>query len=184
MARAKSKQDVLIDELLKECKDPKEILGKNGLLKQLTKRLVERTLQAELTDHLGYEPHAAEGRGSGNCRNGNGQKTLQSDSGSIAIEVPRDRNGSFEPQFVKKRQRRLEGFDDKVLALYARGLSTRDIQGQLEELYGVEVSPTLISNVTDAVLEDVRAWQSQPLLRCIRSCTLMRCSSRHVRKAR
>jgi len=163
MARAKSKQDALIDELLKECKDPKEILGKNGLLKQLTKRLVERTLQAELTDHLGYEPHAAEGRGSGNCRNGNGQKTLQSDSGSIAIEVPRDRNGSFEPQFVKKRQRRLEGFDDKVLALYARGLSTRDIQGQLEELYGVEVSPTLISNVTDAVLEDVRAWQSRPL---------------------
>jgi len=163
MARGKSKQDALIDELLKECKDPKEILGKNGLLKQLTKRLVERTLQAELTDHLGYEPHAAEGRGSGNCRNGNGQKTLQSDSGSIAIEVPRDRNGSFEPQFVKKRQRRLEGFDDKVLALYARGLSTRDIQGQLEELYGVEVSPTLISNVTDAVLEDVRAWQSRPL---------------------
>jgi putative transposase len=163
MARAKSKQDALIDELLKECKDLKEILGKNGLLKQLTKRLVERTLQAELSDHLGYEPHAAEGRGSGNCRNGNGQKTLQSDSGSIAIEVPRDRNGSFEPQFVKKRQRRLEGFDDKVLGLYARGLSTRDIQGQLEELYGVEVSPTLISNVTDAVLEDVRAWQSRPL---------------------
>jgi putative transposase len=163
MARAKSKQDALIDELLKECKDPKDILGKNGLLKQLTKRLVERTLQAELTDHLGYEPHAAEGRGSGNCRNGNGQKSLQSDSGSIAIEVPRDRNGSFEPQFVKKRQRRLEGFDDKVIALYARGMSTRDIQGQLEELYGVEVSPTLISNVTDAVLEDVRAWQSRPL---------------------
>jgi transposase-like protein len=163
MARTKSKQDALIDELLKECKDPKEILGKNGLLKQLTKRLVERTLQAELTDHLGYEPHAAEGRGSGNCRNGIGQKTLQSDTGPIQVEVPRDRNGSFEPQLVKKRQRRLEGFDDKVLALYSRGLSTRDIQGQLEELYGAEVSPGLISNVTDAVLEDVRAWQSRPL---------------------
>ena len=163
MASDKSKQDALIDELLKECQDPKDILGKNGLLKQLTKRLVERTLQAELTDHLGYEPHAPEGRGSGNYRNGSGQKTVQSDSGPIPIEVPRDRNGSFEPQLVKKRQRRLEGFDDKVLALYARGMSTRDIQGQLEELYGVEVSPTLISNVTDAVLEEVRAWQSRPL---------------------
>jgi transposase-like protein len=163
MARTKSKQDALIDELLKECQDSKDILGKNGLLKQLTKRLVERTLQAELTDHLGYEPHASEGRGSGNCRNGSGQKTLQSDSGPIPIEVPRDRDSSFEPKLVKKRQRRLEGFDDKVLSLYARGLSTRDIQGQLEELYGVEVSPTLISNVTDAVMEDARAWQSRPL---------------------
>jgi transposase-like protein len=163
MARVKSKQDALIDELLKECRDPKQILGKEGLLKQLTKRLVERALQAELTDHLGYEPNAAEGRGVENSRNGYGQKTLQGDSGPIQVEVPRDRNSSFEPQLVKKRQRRLEGFDDKVLALYSRGLSTRDIQGQLEELYGTEVSPTLISNVTDAVLEDVRAWQSRPL---------------------
>ena len=163
MARVKSKQDALIDELLKECRDPKQILGKGGLLKQLTKRLVERALQAELTDHLGYEPNAAEGRGVENSRNGYGQKTLQGDSGPIQVEVPRDRNSSFEPQLVKKRQRRLEGFDDKVLALYSRGLSTRDIQGQLEELYGAEVSPSLISNVTDAVLEDVRAWQSRPL---------------------
>jgi transposase-like protein len=163
MARVKSKQDALIDELLKDCRDPKQILGKEGLLKQLTKRLVERALQAELTDHLGYEPNAGEGRGAENSRNGYGQKTLQGDSGPIPIEVPRDRNSSFEPQLVKKRQRRLEGFDDKVLALYSRGLSTRDIQGQLEELYGAEVSPTLISNVTDAVLEDVRAWQSRPL---------------------
>jgi transposase-like protein len=163
MASDKSKQDALIDELLKECQDRKDILGQDGLLKQLTKRLVERTLQAELTDHLGYGPYKIEGRGSGNYRNGSGQKTVQSDSGAIQIEVPRDRNGSFEPQLVKKRQRRLEGFDDKVLALYARGMSTRDIQGQLEELYGVEVSPTLISNVTDAVMEDVRAWQSRPL---------------------
>lgn len=163
MARGKSKQDALIDELLKDCQDPKEILGQNGLLKQLTKRLVERTLQAELTHHLGYEPYGPEGRGSDNCRNGSGEKTVQTDSGPIRIEVPRDRNGSFEPQLVRKRQRRLEGFDEKVLALYARGLSTRDIQDQLEELYGVEVSPALISNVTDAVLEDVRAWQARPL---------------------
>jgi transposase-like protein len=147
--------------LLQDCPDPKDILGKNGLLKQLTKRLVERTLKAELTDHLGYEPHAPEGHGSGNNRNGKSQKTVQSESGPLQIEVPRDRNGTFEPQFIKKRQRRLEGFDDKVLALYARGLSTRGIQGQLEEIYGVEVSPTLISNVTDAVMDDVRAWQSR-----------------------
>ena len=163
MTRKKSKQDTLIDELLEDCQDPKDILGKNGLLKQLTKRLVERTLEAELSDHLGYEPHHIKGRGSGNNRNGKGHKTVQCDTGALEIEVPRDRNGTFEPQLVKKRQRRLEGFDDKVLALYARGLSTRDIQGQLEELYGAKVSPTLISNVTNAVMEDVRAWQSRPL---------------------
>ena len=161
--RKKSKQDTLIDELLQDCHEPKDILGQNGLLKQLTKRLIERTLQGELTDHLGYAPYAPEGSGADNCRNGKGSKTLQTDSGAIQIEVPRDRDSSFEPKLVKKRQRRLEGFDDKVLALYARGLSTRDIQGQLEELYGVEVSPTLISNVTDAVMDDVRAWQSRPL---------------------
>jgi len=163
MTRKKSKQDTLIDELLEDSQDPKDILGKNGLLKQLTKRLVERTLEAELSGHLGYEPHSIKGRGSGNNRNGKGHKTVQSDTGALEIEVPRDRNGTFEPQLVKKRQRRLEGFDDKVIALYARGLSTRDIQGQLEELYGAEVSPTLISNVTNAVMEDVRAWQSRPL---------------------
>ena len=163
MTRKKSKQDALIDELLQDGHDAKDILGKDGLLKQLTKRLVERTLEAELTDHLGYEPHASQGRGTGNNRNGKAHKTVQSESGELQIEVPRDRSGTFEPQLVKKRQRRLEGFDDKVIALYARGLSTRDIQGQLEELYGVEVSPSLISNVTNAVMEDVRAWPSRPL---------------------
>ncbi len=116
-----------------------------------------------MSDHLGYEAYAPEGRGTGNSRNGKTKKTVQSDAGQFEIEVPRDREGSFEPQLVRKRQRRLDGFDDKVLALYARGLSTREIQAQLEELYGVEVSPTLISNVTDAVYEEVRAWQSRPL---------------------
>jgi transposase-like protein len=163
MAGIKSKQDALIDELLEGCSDPKEILGKNGLLKELTKRLIERALEAELTEHLGYEPHAPQGRGSGNNRNGKGQKTVQCESGAIQIEVPRDRNSIFEPQLIKKRQRRLEGFDDKVLALYARGLSTRDIQEQFEEMYGVEVSPALISNITETVMEDVRVWQSRPL---------------------
>jgi putative transposase len=163
MTSKKSKQDALIDELLQDCDNPRDILGKNGLLKQLTKRLVERTLEAELTDHLGYEPNAPQGRGSGNNRNGKNQKTIQSDSGPLQIEVPRDRNGSFDPQLVKKRQRRLTGFDEKVIALYARGMSTRDIQAQLQELYGVEVSPTLISKVTAAVMDEVCAWQSRPL---------------------
>lgn len=159
----KSRQDELLDELLKGCPNPQGILEKNGLIDQLRKRLIERVLGAEMTHHLGYEPHAADGRGSGNSRNGKGKKLVQSDGGEFEIEVPRDRSGTFEPQLVPKRQRRLAGFDDKVLALYARGLSTRDIQAELEELYGVEVSAGLISNITDAVIEDVRAWQSRPL---------------------
>ena len=147
MASLKQKQEALLDELLKDYSDPKEILGEHGLLKQLTKRVVERALEAEMREHLGYEAHAPEGRGSGNSRNGRSGKTVQSESGQFEIEVPRDRNGTFEPQLVKKRQRRLEGFDDKVLSLYGRGQSTREIQSQLKDLYGVEVSPTLISNV-------------------------------------
>lgn len=161
MTRTKTKEEALLDELLKDYSDPKEILGEHGLLKQLQKKLVERALEAELTDHLGYEPH---GRAThDNRRNGRHSKTIQGDSAQFEIEVPRDRDGSFEPQIVKKRQRRLKGFDDKVLAFYGRGMSTREIQDQLEEVYGVEVSPTLISNVTDAVLDDVKAWQNRPL---------------------
>ena len=163
MTSTQKKTDALLDELLKGCRTPEDILGEHGLLKQLTKRMVERALEAEMSDHLGYEAYAPEGRGTGNSRNGKTKKTVQSDAGRFEIEVPRDREGSFEPQLVRKRQRRLDGFDDKVLALYARGLSTREIQAQLEELYGVEVSPALISNVTDAVYEEVRAWQSRPL---------------------
>jgi putative transposase len=158
-----AKQDALLDELLKGYTNLKDILGEHGLLKQLTRRLVERALEAEMTAYLGYAPHAPEGRGSGNSRNGKSAKTIQTETGAYVIEVPRDRNGDFEPQLVSKRQRRLEGLDEKVLALYARGLSTRGIQGHLEELYGVEVSPTLISNVTESVLADVKAWQSRPL---------------------
>lgn len=163
MTRTQKQTDALLDELLKGCDDPKDILGEHGLLKQLTRRLAERALEGEMAAHLGYERHASEGRGSGNSRNGKSKKTVQTASGQFALEVPRDRDGSFEPRLVRKRQRRLEGFDDKVLALYARGQSTREIQGQLEEMYGVEVSPALISNVTDSVLDDVRAWQSRPL---------------------
>jgi len=153
----------LVDKLLAGYKKPEDIIGENGLLKQLTKAVLERALSAEMTEHLGYEPHAAAGRNSGNSRNGASKKTLKGDFGEIELETPRDRNASFEPQIVAKGQTRFTGFDDKILSMYARGMSTREIQGHLEEIYGVEVSPTLISNVTDAVVEEVKAWQSRPL---------------------
>ena len=140
-----------------------DFFGKDGLLKQLTKDLVERILQAEMTDHLGYEKYASDGRGSGNSRNGTRRKTLKGDQGVLPLEVPRDRNGDFEPQLIPNGQSRIPGFDDKIISLYARGLTTRELQGHLEELYGVDVSPTLISNITAVVLEEVKAWQSRPL---------------------
>jgi putative transposase len=161
MAKEKD-TDKILDELVRG-KAPEEILGKEGVLKHLTKRLVERALEGEMTTHLGYEKNAREGSNSGNSRNGKTAKEVKGDFGEIEIQVPRDRNSQFEPQLVRKGQRRLEGFDEKVIALYARGMTTREIQGHLHELYGVEVSPTLISNVTDAVLEDVKAWQNRSL---------------------
>lgn len=153
----------LLDELLKEYEKPDDLLGDNGLLQQLTKALVERALQGELTHHLGYEKNSAAGSRSGNSRNGTTPKTIKGKRGQTLIEVPRDRNGEFEPQFIKKNQTRFDGFDEKIISLYARGLTTREIQGHLEEIYGVEVSPGLVSAATDAVLEEVRAWQSRPL---------------------
>lgn len=154
--------DKLIDALIAG-KKPEEILGEGGVLKELTKRLVERALEGEMTHHLGYAPHAPEGKNTGNSRNGKTSKTVIGETGEMEITVPRDRNAEFEPQLVKKRQRRLAGFDEKVIALYARGMTTREIQGHLEELYGVEVSPQLISAVTDSVMDDVASWQSRPL---------------------
>ncbi|SRR5579883_114001 len=148
--------DGLLDQLLKDYKKPEDILGEHGLLKRFSKALLERALGAELTDHLGYEKHDPAGYGSGNARNGTTEKTLKGKNGELTIEVPRDRNGSFEPQIVKKYQTRFDGFDEKILSMYARGMTTRDIQGHLEEIYGVEVSPTLISNVTDAVMDEVK----------------------------
>ncbi|HVZ89204.1 MAG TPA: IS256 family transposase [Polyangia bacterium] len=156
-------RDELLKELLAEYKKPEDLLGPNGLLKQLTGALVEKALQAELTEHLGYEKHASAGRGSGNSRNGASRKTLKTEAGDVAIEVPRDRNATFEPQLVKKHQTHFDGFDDKIISMYARGMTVREIQGHLKELYGTEVSPDLISRVTDAVLEEVKAWQSRPL---------------------
>lgn len=153
----------LLDQLLKDYKEPEDILGEQGLLKRFSKAVLERALGTELTDHLGYEKHDPAGRGSGNSRNGTTGKTLKGKSGEIQVDVPRDRNGTFEPQIVKKHQTRFDGFDDKILSMYARGMTTRDIQAHLQEIYGVEVSPTLISNVTDAVVEEVKGWQSRPL---------------------
>jgi putative transposase len=153
----------LLDELLAGYEKPEDLTGPNGLLKRLTGALVERALGAELTDHLGYEPGAPEGTGSGNSRNGTSPKTLLSEQGEIPIEVPRDRAGSFEPKLVKKHQRRFDGFDDKILSMYARGMTVRDIQGHLSEMYGTEISPSLISAVTDAVVDEVTKWQSRPL---------------------
>jgi putative transposase len=153
----------LIDELLKNYQKPEDVIGENGLLKQLTKALLERAMSAELTHHLGYEKSDPAGYNSGNSRNGATPKTLKGDFGELVIETPRDRNGSFEPQMVKKHQTRFDGFDDKILSMYARGMTTREIQGHLAEMYGVEVSPTLISDVTDGVMEEVKAWQNRPL---------------------
>jgi putative transposase len=153
----------LIDKLLADYKGPEDLIGEQGLLKQLTKSLVERAMHAELKQHLGYEKHDPAGRGSGNSRNGTSPKTLKGDFGEVELEVPRDRQGTFEPKIVPKHERRFTGFDDKILSLYARGMTTREIQGHLQEIYGVEVSPSLISEVTDAVLEEVKAWQTRPL---------------------
>ena len=155
--------DELIDQLLAGYSKPEDLTGKDGILKQLTARLVERALQGEMTEHLGYERHDPKGRGTPNSRNGTSSKTLTTDHGPVEIEVPRDRDASFEPQLVKKRQTRFTGFDEKILGMYARGMTVRDIQAHLEDIYGVDVSPDLISRVTSAVAEDVTAWQSRPL---------------------
>ena len=208
----KDSTEVLLDELLKDYQTPEQILGENGILKQLTKRLAERALQAEMTHHLGYakhdyqskadketlddfiyhEPHndllddelpsaeeetiqpstlseetvslaAKPARKKSNARNGTTKKTVRTDFGKIELDVPRDRAGSFEPQFVKKHERTLNGFDDKVISLYSRGMSTRDIQAHLKEIYGVDVSSTFISTVTDSVMDEIKQWQQRPL---------------------
>ena len=155
--------DQLIDQLLADYKSPEDLLGEQGLLKQLTKKLAERALEAEMEQHLGYAKHDAAGKNSGNSRNGKSRKTVRSIHGDIEIETPRDRNGSFEPQLIKKGEKQLGGFDERIVSLYARGMSTRDIQAHFEDVYGVEVSPTFISQVTNTVLDEVKAWQQRPL---------------------
>jgi putative transposase len=156
-------RDEIIDELLGSAKTSDDLFGKEGLLKNLSKRLMERLLEAEMTNHLGYMRHAIEGNNTGNSRNGKTKKTVRTGNGSIDIEVPRDRESEFEPILIEKRQSRLAGLDDNILSLYAKGMTVRDIQSHLEELYGAVISRDLISTITDAVLEDVKAWRCRPL---------------------
>ena len=156
-------REEVLDELMKDYRKPEDLLGKEGIFKQLQKRLLEKAMSAELTVHLGYEKHEAAGRNSGNSRNGSTPKTLKGEFGKLALEVPRDRNGSFEPAIVAKGQRRFEGFDQAIISLYSRGLTTREIEGHLRDIYGVDVSPGLISEVTEAVQADVVLWQSRAL---------------------
>ena len=140
-----------------------ELLGPDGLLSQVTKAVLERALDEELTDHLGYDRHDPVGRGSGNSRNGTTPKVLLTEAGAVDLDVPRDRNGEFEPVIVPKGAARLKGFNERIVSLYARGMTVRDVQAHLEEIYGVEVSPDLISKVTDGVWDELEAWRNRPL---------------------
>lgn len=153
----------LIDSLIKDYDDPMDIFRENGLMKQLKKAIVERVMDGELTTELGYARHDATGNNSGNSRNGYTEKTLKCKDGHVPIKVPRDRNGDYEPKIIPKNQTRFDDMDDKIISLYARGMTTRDIQAQLQDLYGVDVSATLISNVTNEVINAVKSWQSRPL---------------------
>lgn len=156
--------DMLIDDVLGQAETRGlELLGPNGVMKELTKRVFERALEVERSDHLGYEKGDPGGWGSGNNRNGSSEKTLLTDAGTLALDVPRDRNGTFEPKLVPKHQRRIEGFNELVLGLVSRGMTVRDTQAHLLDIYGVEVSPELISKITDAVLPELRAWQNRAL---------------------
>src|SRR3974377_1961248 len=153
----------LLYQLLANYEKPEDLTGEDGLFKQLKKALIERALGAELTEHLGYEKGEPAGRGSGNSRNGSSAKTILTEDGEVEIAVPRDRPGSFEPQLIAKGQTRVNGLDNKILSLYARGMTVREIQGHLAELYGTEVSRDLISRVTDEVLDEMREGQNPPL---------------------
>jgi transposase-like protein len=158
--------DELVDELMAKVRaEGIELLGDGGLIAQFSKRILERALDEELTDELGYERGDPAGRGSGNSRNGTTPKRVLTEIGAVDLDVPRDRNGTFDPKIVPKGVTRLKGFDENVVALYATGLSTRDIRKTLKRFYGVDVSPDLISRVTDGVLEELAAWQSRPLER-------------------
>lgn len=155
--------DTLIDQLLEGCSSPDDILGESGLLKQLTKKVAERALEAEMDNHLGYAKHEPSGKNSGNSRNGKSRKSVRTVHGDLELQIPRDRNGTFEPKLVRKGERQLQHFDDRIVSLYARGMTTRDIQAHFQDAYGVEVSPTFISQVTNAVMDEVTAWQNRPL---------------------
>jgi putative transposase len=156
----------LLDELLADYESRDDLVGPDGLIKQLFARLIETAAGAELTDHLGYEKGDLVGRGSGNSYNGTSPKTLLTEFGDVPVDIPRDRNSSFEPQIVAKGQTHWDGFDDRIVSMYAGGMTYEEIRGHLADIYGVEVSKDFISTVTDKVLDDVRAWQNRPLDEC------------------
>ncbi len=160
---AKKIDDSILDELLRGCERPEDLMADGGLMRDLRKALMQRMLGAELTEHLGYEHGEVAPPVQTNRRNGVSRKTVKSEDGAFELAVPRDREGSFEPRLIGKGQTRIDGLDDKIIAMYARGMSVRDIRGHLEELYGLEVSPDLISRVTDAVLDEVKEWRSRAL---------------------
>lgn len=178
----------IIEELMKGYQRPEDVTGPGGILERLTKRVYERILGGEMTHYLGYQkgqaPALAEGQERANHRNGTSRKTLLSEEGKLEIEVPRDRAGEFEPQLIRKGQRRFGGFDSKIIAMYAQGMTVREIKAFLEEQYKVEVSADLISTVTDSVLDDVLEWQNRPWKRSIRWCFSTRCELRFATRER
>lgn len=161
----KLKKEVLkqLEEDLAKTKDPKEIFSSNGPFKSLIQSISEELLQQELEEHLGYGKHASSGRGSGNNRNGTSSKTVYSDYGPVDIDIPRDRNGEFEPELIPKHQKDIGGFEHKVVSMYAKGMSTRDIQEHLKEIYGIHISASTISRMTERILSLAEAWQNRPL---------------------
>jgi putative transposase len=158
-----TKLKIDLNEELSKCQTMDDLCGKNGLLQRLLGNMVEQMLEKEMDEHIGYEKHATDGNNSGNSRNGKNSKTVQTSYGPLNLEVPRDRNSEFEPQIVKKRQRNISSFDDKIISMYAKGMSTRDIQAHVQEIYGAEISPTAVSHITEKVLEVAKEWQARPL---------------------
>ena len=153
----------LLDHVMANYKKPADLIGENGMLKQLTKAVMEAALNAEMAQHLGHTRHGSVSNDTGNVRNGHSAKTISGEFGQVEITIPRDRDASFAPQLLPKHQRRMPGFDERILSLYARGMTTREIAAHLQEMFGTEVSPALISTITDTVADEVRAWQSRPL---------------------
>jgi len=163
MAKAKDQLEKLLDEIDFHNLSPEDITGPKGLIKQLTKRMLEKAMNAEMNDHLGYEKYERSESSDPNSRNGKSKKTIKTNNGDISLDIPRDRNGKYDPKIISKHQRRFKGFDDKIISMYGFGMTTRDIQKHLFDMYDVEVSAELISNVTDAIMDDVREWRNRPL---------------------
>jgi len=161
--KQKDRLDTLLDSIDFKNLSANEITGPEGLLKELSKRMLERAMNAEMEEHLGYEKHKRNSDSITNSRNGTSKKTVSTDIGDVPLDIPRDRNGEFEPRIIPKHQRRFEGFDDKIISMYGLGMTTRDIQKYLHEIYNVEVSPELISNVTDEIMNDVKEWRTRPI---------------------